>query len=119
MQGCFPSCWKEAVIVPIYKGSGPKDIIASHRPISLCSTLGKTLERIINNQLTTLVYEHGALNSAQHGFQRNRFTVTNLIDTENHLRTAVNSREPLDNISFDFSRAFKKGSSYFTFSKTI
>ena len=74
----------------------------------MCSTIGKTLERIINYQLTILVNEHGALNSAQHGFQRNQSPVTNLIVTENHLGTAFNLREPLDIISFDFSHAFNK-----------
>ena len=52
--------------------------------------------------------EHGVLNSAQHGFQRNRSTVTNLIVTENHLGTAVHSHELLDIISFDFSLAFNR-----------
>ena len=96
MQGCFPSSWKKAVIVPIYKGSGPKDNAASYRPISLCSTIGKTLEIILNKQLTMLVHEHGTLNSAQHGFQRYRSTAADLIATENHFGRAVNSREPLN-----------------------
>ena len=49
-----------------------------------------------------LVYEHSALNSAQHSFHCNQYTVTNLIVTENYLGIAVNSCEPLDIILFDF-----------------
>ena len=47
VQGWFPSSWKEAIVVPIYKGNGPKDKASSHRPINLCSTICKTLERIV------------------------------------------------------------------------
>ena len=77
IQGCFSSSWKEAIGVPIYKGNGPKDKASSYRPISLCSAIGKTLERIVKNQLLTLVNEHSAMNSAQHGFTNNRSTITN------------------------------------------
>ena len=71
VQGCFPSSWKDAIVVPIYKGNGPKDK-ASYRPISLSSTIGKTLERIVKNQLLSLVNEHNVTNSAQHGFTNKR-----------------------------------------------
>ena len=49
--------------MPIYKGNAPKDKASSYRPISLCSTIGKTLGRIVKDQLLTLVNEHSAMNS--------------------------------------------------------
>ena len=49
-----------------------------------------------------------AMNSAQHRFTNNRFTITNLLITEKHLAEASNSRESMDSISFDFSRAFDR-----------
>ena len=69
----------------LYKGKGPKDKASSYRPINLCSTIGKTLELIVKNQLLTLVNEHSAMNSAQHEFTNNRSTITNLLATERHL----------------------------------
>ena len=33
VQGCFPSSWKKAIVVPIHKGNGPKDIASSYRQI--------------------------------------------------------------------------------------
>ena len=44
-QGKFPSIWKRALIVPIYKGKGEKNDPGSYRPISLCSCFGKLLEK--------------------------------------------------------------------------
>ena len=106
VQECFLSSWKEAIVVTIYKGSGPKDKVSSYRPISLCSTIGKTLECIVLNQLLSLVNEHSAMNSAQHRLTNNRSTITNLLITERHLAEAANSRESMDVISFNFSRTF-------------
>ena len=106
VQECFPSSWKEAIVMPIYKGNGLKDKASSYRLISLCSTIGKTLERIVKTQLLSLVNKHSAMNSAQHSFMNKRSTITNLLITERHLAEAVNSRESMDVISFDFSRAF-------------
>ena len=63
VQGCFPSSRKEAIVELIYEGNGPKDKASSYRLISLCFTAGKTLERIVKNQLLTLVNEHSAMNN--------------------------------------------------------
>ena len=106
VQGCFPSSWKETIVVPIYKENSPKDKASLYKPISLCSTSGKILERIVKNQLLTLVNEHSAMNSAQHGFTNNRSTINNLLIVEKHLAEAANIRESMDVISFDFSQAF-------------
>ena len=62
----------------------------------------------MKNQLLSLVNEHSAMNSAQLGFTNNRFTITNLLIIARHLAEAANSRESIDVISFDFSRAFDR-----------
>ena len=66
------------------------------------------LERIVKNQLLSLVNEHSAMNSTQHGFTNNQSTITNLLILERHLAEAANSCESMDVISFDFSRAFDR-----------
>ena len=48
------------------------------------------------------------MNGAEHGFTNKRSTITNLLITERHLAEAVNSRQSMDVISFDFSRAFDR-----------
>ena len=61
----------------------------------------------MKNQLLSLVNEHSAMNSAQHGLTNNRSTITNFLITERHLAEAANSRESMD-VIFDFSRAFDR-----------
>ena len=71
--GIFHSCWKIATVVPIYKGKGDISMPASYRPISLCSTIGKVLEKIVSNQLlqyielstTSLIVNTALLNGDQ------------------------------------------------------
>ena len=50
-QCIFPSAWKSADVVLIYKGKGSRNEASSYRPISPCSTIGKVLECIVRDQI--------------------------------------------------------------------
>ena len=105
-QGIFPSAWKVATVILIYKGKGARDDASTFRPISLCLTIGKALERIVGEQFLSAIVKTTPLCNLQHGFFNGRSTVTNLLCAENITADAINSKEPYDIISFDFSRAF-------------
>ena len=51
-SGIFPAVWKLAIIVPLYKKYGNFCDPSSFRPVSMCSCLGKLLEKVIQLQLT-------------------------------------------------------------------
>ena len=104
----FPSAWKKAVVVPIYKGKGSKSSASSYRPISLCSTIGKALELIICDQIMAVVQNTKPQCTVQHGFTHGRSTISNLLCAENELANAHNSKESYEIITFDFSRAFDR-----------
>ena len=53
--GVFPKVWKHAVVLPLYKGKGYRTVTTSYRPISLCSGIGKLLEKIILNVIKSYV----------------------------------------------------------------
>ena len=107
-QAIFPTNWKSAIVIPIYKGKGSKLDPASYRPISLCSTIGKALERIVRDDLLRCINVNHPLNDSQHGFTVNKSTITNLLVTEKTIAESNNCNEPLDVINFDFSRAFDR-----------
>jgi hypothetical protein len=92
--------------VTVYKGKGDVLLPSSYRPISLCSTVGKALERIVRDQVLLIVNQVAPLNMWQHGFTRQRSTISNHIVKENIIADAVNRHEPVDVIMFEFSHAF-------------
>ena len=103
--GIFPTTWKTAHIVPIHK-SGDKSKCENYRPISLLSCFAKLFE--------SLVYEHmynhlkQSITTMQHGFVRNRSTVSNLLLYKNYLCSSFATNGQTDSIYMDFRKAFDK-----------
>ena len=48
--GQFPSEWKKANVVPVFK-KGDKQLVKNYRPISLLPITGKIFERLLYNQM--------------------------------------------------------------------
>ncbi len=108
-EGVFPKAWKNAVVIPLYKGHGLDRMVpASYRPISLCSCIGKILERIVLVQLQSHIQIHNVLHNSQHGFVRGRSTETNILSCDKHVVDYLNAKHPYDVITFDFRKAFDK-----------
>ena len=43
----FPCCFKMAVVIPLYKGSGNLDSVENYRPISLLPFMSKLFEKLV------------------------------------------------------------------------
>ena len=54
-SGCYPTCWKHAVVTAIYKGKGKYNDPCNYRPISLLPTVSKLFERLVFDKLYTHV----------------------------------------------------------------
>lgn len=74
-EGIFPDSWKVQHLVLLPKGKGLVGEPSSYRPICLCDTKGKALERIIYNRLLEHVDRVGGLSDYQFGFRKNRSTI--------------------------------------------
>jgi hypothetical protein len=107
-QGKFPSVWKNANVIPLYKGKGDSSLPSSYRPISLCICLGKLLEKVVVEQLTKQINNVRPLSRSQYGFRSGRSTVGNLLACDAVITNYVDKGAPYDIISFDFKRAFDK-----------
>ena len=68
----------------------------------------KSLERLVRDQISFIVNSTKPLCNVQHGFIKERSTVSNLLCAENETASALNSREPNEIITFDFSRALDR-----------
>ena len=77
-KGKVPKAWKQANVVPIYKGGvKPKDDVASYRPVSLTSFLCKVIEKLISVRIMKYVDEQGILSDNQFGFRSGMVEIVN------------------------------------------
>lgn len=71
----FPSIWKSARVVPLFK-KGSKQDPSNYRPISILPTLSKILEKAVHSQFYSYLSENNLLSLNQFGFRFKSSTVT-------------------------------------------
>lgn len=104
-SGYFPIAWKNSYITPIFK-KGDKCDIRNYRPVCIQSTIPKLFEKIILDKISFKL--NGIITRFQHGFMKNRSTLTNLLIYENFIANAFADKCQVDSIYTDFSKAFDK-----------
>ena len=60
LTGIFPSDWKEAKVIPVYK-SGTKSNMNNYRPISIISIIAKTMEKLVHEQIYSYLEQNNIL----------------------------------------------------------
>ena len=95
--------WKKANIIPVHK-KGSRYQATNYRPISLLPTISKILERCIFNKIINLIVPK--LSQLQHGFLRNRSTVTQLLTVFSRINDILDKGKQADIMYFDLSKAF-------------
>lgn len=107
-KSCFPSCWKLASVVPVFKNNGERSDPRNYRPVSLLSTVSKIFESLINGKLVSYLEKTGLFVDAQYGFRSSRSTADLLtVISERVYRVLDKSREARA-VALDISKAFDK-----------
>lgn len=101
----YPKKWKISNISPIFK-SGEKSQIINYRPISIISAASKIFEKIIFGKLYSTL--HHLISPKQHGFMKNKSTVTNLAELNDFIAKNLPGGGQIDIIYTDFAKAFDK-----------
>ncbi|CAB3995716.1 Hypothetical predicted protein [Paramuricea clavata] len=104
-SGQLPSEWKLSNVCPIPKES-PLHEVSNYRPISLLSLVSKVFERCIYNRLIDHI--SSKLNELQYGFQRGKFTTSQLLHVLHNIHKMLEKRCQVDTIYLDFAKAFDK-----------
>ena len=105
-EGVVPFEWKEANIIPLFKGSRNKS--ENYRSVSLTSVICKLLERLIKDHMVDFLVRHKLLNSSQHGFLKARSCLTNMLCFLEEITKWIDVGSPVDIIYLDFQKAFDK-----------
>ena len=100
----FPSLWKSATVIPVYKNKGDKNNPSNYRPMSLLSCVSKRLERKVYDRL----YDHLSplLHPSQSGFRLKDNASLQLSHIIQDLCSLKDQRQVSCICFFDLSKAF-------------
>lgn len=104
-SGVFPDNLKMSKVVPVFK-NGDRTQIANYRPISIVPAIGKILEKIMANKLTSYLENNNLLHNNQFGFRKKHSTIHPVIHLLNKISEALDKKEFLIAIFIDLQRAF-------------
>ena len=97
--------WKESFIVPLHK-SGDTDNVRNYRPISKLNSIAQLFDSLIHGKLSAVFGSHVV--NQQHGFVKNRSTLTNLLNLTEYVADSFSDGTQVDAIYTDFSKAFDR-----------
>ena len=95
----MPSLWKLANVTPILKKDDPSNV-SNYRPISLLSTIGKVLEKLIHKYVFNFFHEHEVLTTLQSGFVPGDSIVNQLVDIYNTFCKALDDGKEVRAVFF-------------------
>ena len=106
-NGVVPKQLKNARVITIFK-EGSKSSFDNYRPISLISSFGKFLEKIVSIQLLNYFNIHNLFYKYQFGFRAGHDTTHPLLLFTNNIKPALASNEVVYNLSvfIDLKKAF-------------
>ena len=103
-EGVFPSCLKIANVIPIFK-KGDSANLNNYRPIALLPVLSKVFEKVLNEQITTVI-EAGFIDDNQFGFRRGFCTEDAALKFVNEIQKELRANKHVVTVFVDVSKAF-------------
>ena len=103
----FPSSWKVANVVPVFKKSDPQKV-ENYRPISLLSLIGKVFEKCVYKQIHNFIVTNNIITPHQSGFTIGDSTVNQLLYLSNEFSKALDDGKEIRVVFFDISKAFDR-----------
>ena len=103
--GSVPKDWTKANVSAVFK-KGKRSDPANYWPISLTSIICKVLKHFVFKSIINHAEKYDILANYQHGFRKGHSCETQLINTVEEISRGLNSKQQLDCLVLDFSKAF-------------
>lgn len=103
--GVYPDVYKEAVVVPIFKG-GDRKLPSNYRPISILPVCGKIVEKIIHSRVMQFLNKNKILIERQFGFRKKSGTESAAIEVISTIQGALNEGKKVSAVFMDLQKAF-------------
>ena len=104
-SGIFPEEWKLAVVTFLLKKGDQKEK-KNYRPVSCLAAASKVLEKVVCDQLTKFMEVNKLLPNSQHGFRKERSTLTALSEIQREWIENTERNEVTGVLFWDLSAAF-------------
>ena len=101
----FPSVWKNARVIPLYK-KGDKQDPSNYRPISVLPTVNKSLENAVHTQFYGYLTENNLTSSKQFGFRLQSSTATASAQFIDQLLFGMDNGTVTGAVLLDLTKAF-------------
>ena len=101
----FPGAWKLSTIVPLPKVPHPKTA-SDLRPVALTPLPGKLMEKLTCGRLQKWLVDNKILSSDQHGFRKNKSTVSAIASLLDSLHKNINDNRNSYIVYLDLKKAF-------------
>jgi len=105
--GIFPTAWKVAQVVPIFKKNDPL-LCTNYRPISLLPCLSKVFEKLLFDHIFSYLKTNRLLTANQSGFVPGDSTVNQLMSICNNIASHFDQGEEVIGVFLDLTKAFDK-----------
>ena len=103
--GQYPSCWKIANVIPIFKKEN-RQMKTNYRPVSLLVSLSKVCEKVVFLDVYNFLNNTGFFYRFQSGFRPGDSTVMQLIFVVNKIYQALEKGNEVRAVFLDISKAF-------------
>ena len=104
-SGIFPSEWKMANVVPVYK-TDDKQNVKNYRPVSLLPIFGKVFERLIYKEMYSFFIENDLISSNQSGFKQGDSCINRLLSITHEIYQSLDQGYEVRGVFLDISKAF-------------
>ena len=104
----FPSAWKHAKVIPLYKHRGSRSDPSNYRPISLLPAIGKVMDDIQSSRLLDFMTSNKLISVHQFGFVPRKSTVQQLVYIVHKWAHTRDNKGQFSATFMDFMKAFDR-----------
>ena len=105
--GQFPSEWKKANVVPVFK-KGDKQLVKNYYPISLLSITGNISEKLLYNQMFDFFIRNDLISQNQSGFKPGDSYINQLLAITHEIYKSFDACLDVKAVFLDILKAFDK-----------
>ena len=98
-----PDIWKKANVSPVHK-KDDKSSVDNYRPISLLSSVGKTMEKLIHKHVHNYLLQNNIITCFQSGFTAGDSSVNQLVELYNTFCQALDEGKEVCTVFCDIEK---------------